>query len=102
TAFYNGVTGDHCAEGTYFAVWGWVSGDFGLQERGGGEKVLIFSVWDQSQGNNPNDVPEKDRVRLIHQGEGVRIGRFGNEGTGGQSFFDYDWKSGQTYHFYVT
>jgi hypothetical protein len=32
----------------------------------------------------------------------VRVGRFGGEGTGGQSFFDYDWKVGQTYRFLVT
>lgn len=29
------------------------------------------------------------------------MGRFGNEGTGGQSFFDYDWKVGETYKFLV-
>jgi len=32
----------------------------------------------------------------------VRVGRFGGEGTGGQSFFDYDWKVGETYRFLVT
>ncbi len=30
------------------------------------------------------------------------FGRFGNEGTGAQSFFDYDWKPGATYRFLVT
>jgi hypothetical protein len=32
----------------------------------------------------------------------VRVGRFGGEGTGGQSFFDYDWKAGERYRFLVT
>jgi hypothetical protein len=32
----------------------------------------------------------------------VRVKRFGGEGTGGQSFFDYDWKVGTTYRFLVT
>jgi hypothetical protein len=47
-------------------------------------------------------VPEEKRVKLLHKGEGVRVGRFGNEGTGGQSFLDYDWKAGQTSRFLVT
>ncbi len=32
----------------------------------------------------------------------VRIGRFGGEGTGGQSFYDYDWKNGSPYRFQVS
>jgi hypothetical protein len=30
------------------------------------------------------------------------VRRFGNEGTGGQSFFDYDWSIGETCRFLVT
>jgi hypothetical protein len=47
-------------------------------------------------------VDEERRVKLVAKGEDVRIGRFGGEGTGGQSFFDYDWKAGETYRFLVT
>ncbi len=32
----------------------------------------------------------------------MRVGRFGNEGTGGQSFFDYEWQTGETCRFCVT
>jgi hypothetical protein len=39
---------------------------------------------------------------MLHKDEAVRTGRFGNEGTGGQSFLDYDWKVGETYKFLVT
>src|SRR5436189_133438 len=36
------------------------------------------------------------------KGDAVRVRRFGGEGTGGQSFFDYEWKVGETYRFLVT
>jgi len=41
-------------------------------------------------------------VKLLHRDKAVRVRRFGGEGTGGQSFFDYDWKAGETYRFLVT
>jgi hypothetical protein len=53
-------------------------------------------VWDPGKQADPNQVEADKRVKLLYQGEGVRIGRFGNEGTGGQSFFDCDWKIGKT------
>ncbi len=102
TAFYNEVTVDKSAEGTYFMVCGWTKGYYGIQEKADGKKLLIFSVWDPGAQNDPKSVKQDVRVKLLHQGEGVRVGRFGNEGTGGQSFFDYDWKVGQTYRFLVT
>jgi hypothetical protein len=99
-AFYNEVSVDESAAGTYFAICGWNKGYYGIQELGDGKKVLIFSVWDSNQ-NDPKAVDEDRRVKLLHKDERVRIGRFGGEGTGGQSFFDYDWKTGQTYRFLV-
>jgi hypothetical protein len=102
TAFYNEVTVDKSADGTYFMVCGWSKGYFGIQEKADGKKLLLFSVWDPGAQNDPKSVKDDVRVKLLHQGEGVRVGRFGNEGTGGQSFFDYDWKVGKTYRFLVT
>jgi hypothetical protein len=99
--FHNEVTVERSAVGTYFMVCGWNTGYFGLQELGNGRKLLLFSVWD-SQQNDPKAVEEDRRVKLLHQDDAVRIGRFGGEGTGGQSFFDYDWKVGETYRFLVT
>ena len=102
SAFYNEVTITDSAPGTYFMVCGWNKGYFGLQELGrGGKKVLLFSVWD-SQQNDPGKVDEERRTKLLHKDDQVRIGRFGGEGTGGQSFFDYDWKVGETYRLMVT
>lgn len=100
-AFYNEVTIESSARGTYFAVCGWDKGYYGLQELGDGKKLLIFSVWDSIQ-NDPGAVAEEERVKLLHKDDKVRIGRFGGEGTGGQSFFDYEWKVGDTYRFLVT
>jgi hypothetical protein len=99
-AFYNEVTVDDSAVGTYFAVCGWNKGYYGIQELGNGKKCLIFSVWDSRQ-NDAKAVAEEQRVKLVYKDEKVRVGRFGGEGTGGQSFFDYDWKTGQTYRFLV-
>ena len=100
-AFYNEMTVDDSAVGSYFMVCGWDKGYYGMQELGNGKKVLLFSVWDSSQ-KDPSAVKEDNRTRLVYKDEKVRTGRFGGEGTGGQSFFDYDWKAGQTYRFLVT
>ena len=96
-AFYNEVTVEQSAEGTYFMVCGWDKGYFGMQELSNGKKVVLFSVWDPGEQNDPKVVKDELRVKTLYKDEQVRVGRFGNEGTGGQSFFDYDWKIGETY-----
>jgi hypothetical protein len=101
-AFYNEVEVQRSAPGTYFCVCGFQMGYFGIQELADSRKVVIFSVWDPGDENDPNRVANEARVQVLHQGEGVRIGRFGNEGTGAQSFFDLDWKPGQRLRFLVT
>jgi len=100
TAFCNDVIIERSAPGTYFMVCGWDKGYFGMQEQGNGKKLLIFSVWDSNQ-NDKNGVPEDKRTKLLYKDDKVRIGRFGGEGTGGQSFFDYDWKLNTAYRFMV-
>jgi hypothetical protein len=101
-AFYNEVTVDKSAAGTYFMACGFDLGYFGIQELADGKKLVLFSVWDPGDQNDPNQVEKDKRVQRLYQGEGVRVGRFGNEGTGGQSFFNYDWHVGETYRFFVT
>jgi len=101
-SFYNEVVVEQSAPGTYFMVCGWSKGYFGMQELGNGKKVVLFSVWDPGDQNDPKSVKDEERVKLLFQGDGVRVGRFGGEGTGGQSFFDFDWKVGETYRFLVT
>jgi len=101
-AFYNEVTVEDSAHGTYFAACGWSRGYLGIQELADGKKVVIFSVWDPAAGDDPAAVPLKMQVKMLYKDPKVRAGRFGNEGTGGQSFFDYDWKLQTTYRFFVT
>ncbi|MDX1945100.1 MAG: DUF3472 domain-containing protein [Pirellulaceae bacterium] len=102
TAFYHEVTVEKSAPGTYFCVGGFNHGYFGLQELASGNKLLIFSVWDPGQQNDPTKVRDEQRVKLLHRDEQVRVGRFGGEGTGGQSFCDFDWQIGTTYRLLVT
>lgn len=101
TAFYNEVTPRSSAPGTFYMVCGWNAGYFGIQELGDGKRLLIFSVWDNSSGDNPETVDETQRVQLVHLDPLVRVGRFGGEGTGGQSFYDWEWKVDETYRFLV-
>ncbi len=100
-AFYNEVTVERSAPGTYFAVCGWDTGYYGIQELGSGKKLLIFSVWDSKQ-DDPDAVGDEERARVLYKDEKVRARRFGGEGSGGQAFYDHDWKVGETYRFLVT
>lgn len=102
TAFYSEVRVEQSVPGSYFEVCGFTGGYFGIQEQDKGRKVVIFSVWDPTKGDNPNAVPEDERVEVLDKADDVRARRFGGEGTGGQSFFTYDWKVGETYRFLVT
>lgn len=102
SAYANEVTVDTSAPGTYFCVCGFDKGYYGIQELGNGKKVVIFSVWDPGRQVDPKSVPDAKRVKLLYRDPAVRVGRFGGEGTGGQSFLDLDWKPGQTYRFLVT
>jgi hypothetical protein len=98
-AFYNEITVRESAPGTYFQAAGWHRGYFGIQEQADGKKVIIFSVWDSHATDDKNAVPLEKRTHALYHDPAVRVGRFGGEGTGGQSFMDYDWKVGQTCRF---
>jgi hypothetical protein len=102
SAFYLEMAVDQSTPGSYFMACGWNTGYFGIQELGNGRKVAIFSVWDPTTGDDPGAVKPEDRVELLHEGAGVRIRRFGGEGTGGQCTTDFDWQFGQTNRFLVT
>jgi hypothetical protein len=99
--FYLETVVEHSTTGSYFMACGWNTGYFGIQELGNGHKVALFSVWDPTRGDDPKAVNTEDRVEVLHQGSGVRIKRFGGEGTGGQCMMDFDWRIGQTNRFLV-
>ncbi|MGK0188617.1 MAG: endonuclease/exonuclease/phosphatase family metal-dependent hydrolase [Verrucomicrobiales bacterium] len=100
--YYNEVQVEQSAAGTYFCVCGFNHGYFGIQELRRGKKVAIFSIWDPGKQNDPNAVDEGQRVQLRFQGEDVQVKRFGNEGTGGQSFYPLEWTTGERYRFAVS
>jgi len=100
-AFYNEVKVTQSAPGTYFCVCGFSRGYYGIQQLADDRRLLIFSVWDPGKQNDPNSVARSDRVQLIHRHEDVRVARFGNEGTGGQSFLDYEWADNTALQFIV-
>ncbi|GHU88394.1 hypothetical protein FACS1894155_03190 [Bacteroidia bacterium] len=99
--FYNEVTVPEGLDpiGSYFMANGFNEGYFGIQVNSATERRVLFSVWSPSQTDDPSQIPEEDRVILIKKGEGVTVNDFGNEGSGGQSYLTYNWKSGNTYKF---
>ena len=100
--FYTEMVVKESVEGSYFMACGWNTGYFGIQQlKGGTNKVVIFSVWDPTQGDDPKSVKVEDRVELLDEGPGVRIKRFGGEGTGGQCMAPFPWKIGETNRFLI-
>lgn len=85
--------------GTYYMANGFGQGYFGFQVKSPTERWILFSVWSPFSTNNPNEVPEKDRVTTLAKGKDVRAQKFGGEGSGGQSYLVYPWKAGKTYRF---
>lgn len=100
TTFYNEMTVDETTPGSFFMACGFDQGYFGIQDLGS-RKVVLFSVWDPEPKDDPGAVPADRRVETLYRADEVRVGRFGNEGSGGQSFFDFDWKVGEVYRFLV-
>ena len=93
------VTVRDTVPGTYFCAACFNMGYCGFQELYDGSRVFIFSVWDPGDpfdfSANPNAVKEEQRVKCLFSKEGVRIKRFGGEGTGGQAMTPYPWKTGE-------
>jgi hypothetical protein len=100
--FYNEMIVEQSTPGSYFMAAGWNTGYFGIQELADGRKVILFSVWDPTQGDDPRAVKTEDRVECLFSAPDVRIRRFGGEGTGGQCMGDFAWKLGETNRFVVT
>lgn len=87
--------------GSYFMANGFGEGYFGIQVNSETERRILFSIWSPYQTDNPGDVPEDYKIKLLKKGAGVTTGEFGNEGTGGQSYKVFNWKAGLTYGFLV-
>jgi hypothetical protein len=85
--------------GSYYMAIGFSEGYFGMQVNGPEERRVLFSIWSPFKTDNPRDIPVDQRIEALAKGPGVHIGEFGNEGSGGQSYFVYPWKAGKTYRF---
>jgi hypothetical protein len=101
-SFYNELTVLEDPIGSYFMANGFKEGYFGIQVNSKTERRVLFSVWSPFETDNPKDIPEDQKVKLLKKGKDVHIGEFGDEGSGGQSYLVYNWKKGTTYKFYNT
>lgn len=97
--FYNEIVvpEESAVNNTFYMMNGFSQGYMGIQQTRNGERKVLFSVWSPFVTDNPNNIPEEKRVKLLRKGENVTVGEFGNEGSGGQSWFHYSWKPGLTY-----
>jgi hypothetical protein len=99
--FYNELTvpeGDDPI-GSYYMANGFGEGYFGMQRNSDTERKILFSVWSPFETDDPTAIPEAQKIRLLKKGKDVHIGEFGNEGSGGQSYWVYAWKPGTVYKF---
>lgn len=99
--FYNEITVPEGSDpiGSYYMSNGFGEGYFGMQVNSPQERRVLFSVWSPFSTDNPKAIPEDQRIHLLKKGEGVHGGEFGGEGSGGQSYWNYPWKAGNTYRF---
>lgn len=99
--FYNEVTVPEGQDpiGSYYMSNGFGEGYFGMQVNSPTERRILFSVWSPFTTDNPKEIPEDHKIKLLKKGEGVHGGEFGGEGSGGQSYWLYPWKAGSTYRF---
>ncbi|WP_163628817.1 DUF3472 domain-containing protein [Paludibacter sp. 221] len=97
--FYNEITvpAGNDVIGTYCMTNGFGEGYCGIQVNSASERRVLFSVWAPFETDDPSQIPEHLRVKLLRRGQGVKVGEFGNEGSGGQSYLIYPWKAGVTY-----
>ena len=99
--FYNEVTVPKEGETmhSYYMAAGFGEGYFGMQYNSPTERRVLFSVWSPFDTQNPKDITDSHKIKLLRKGKDVHIGEFGNEGSGGQSYLCYPWKAGRTYKF---
>ncbi|MEM9826924.1 MAG: DUF3472 domain-containing protein [Planctomycetota bacterium] len=95
------VPPDHDPIGSYFMACGFGEGYFGMQVNGRVERRILFSVWSPFSTNDPSEIPPDQRIVLLGKGSTTRVGQFGNEGSGGQSYVIYPWQAGKTYGFLI-
>ncbi len=99
--FYNEITVPVGEDpiGSYFMANGFGEGYFGIQVNSPTERRILFSVWSPFNTDDPKQIPDDKKIKMLKKGKDVHTGEFGNEGSGGQSYLKYNWKAGNTYKF---
>lgn len=102
--FYNEVTVPKSNDviGSFFMANGFGEGYFGMQVNSPTERRILFSVWSPFETDDPAAIPADKKIIMVKKGKDVYTGEFGNEGSGGQSFLQYNWKAGNTYKFLLS
>ncbi len=82
---------------TYYCGANWHPGEpaggyCGIQDNRTDERRTIFSIWDTSPTLHP---------KVTEAGPQTIFGRFGGEGEGGHTHMIWDWKTNQTFQFFV-
>ena len=85
--------------GLYAMANGSREGYFGIQVNSTEERRVLFSIWSPYVTDDPSQIPEDQRIQLIKSGQDVQVDEFGKEGSGGQSWLIYPWKTGVKYSF---
>jgi len=85
--------------GSFYMANGFGQGYFGIQVNSSKERRVLFSVWSPFKTDNPRKIPKDQRIVALARGGKVHVGEFGNEGSGGQSYLVYPWKTETTYRF---
>ena len=85
--------------GLYAMANGSREGYFGIQVNSTEERRVLFSIWSPYVTDDPSQIPENQRIQLIKSGQDVQVDEFANEGSGGQSWLIYPWKTGVKYSF---
>ena len=97
TCLYGEITVLATHENTYYCGANWHPGEpaggyCGIQHNGGEEHRTIFSIWDTSPELHP---------KVTEAGPKTEFGRFGGEGEGGHTHMLWNWKTNETFHFFV-
>lgn len=87
--------------GTYYMANGFSEGYFGMQVNSATERRVLFSIWSPFETDDPKSIPDSMKVVLKKKGTITKTGEFGNEGSGGQSYLHYPWKTGSKYAFLI-
>ena len=85
--------------GSYYMANGFGEGYFGMQVNSLTERRILFSVWSPFVTDDPKSIPDSMKIIMLKKGPTVKTGEFGNEGSGGQSYMVFPWKTEQAYAF---